>query len=1068
MSSRPIAGIVVLFLLDLAGVPKSLQAQKPAPVQDVSTFPHRSPAEERKALHVPPGFEVQLVAAEPDIQKPLNLAFDDRGRLWVTDTVEYPYPAKPGTKPRDTVKILSDFGPDGRARSVRTFADGLNIPIGLLPLPSASAALVHSIPDIFLLRDSDGDGRADSREVLYGVYGHQDTHGMTNAFTWGFDGWVYACHGYANDSTVKGKDGRPIVMNSGNTYRMRADGSHAEYFAHGQVNPFGLSFDPLGNLYSCDCHSRPVYQLLRGAWYPSFGKPHDGLGFGPEMVSHDHGSTGIAGISYYAADQFPQAYRGTVFIGNVVTNRINHDRVEWHGSTPRGIEQPDFVWSEDNWFRPVDIELGPDGALYVADFYNRIIGHYEVPLTHPGRDRTSGRIWRIVYRGGEGMSKSSRAGTAGGQDPLRLPLAKGESDVPPPLKRGDTGGFSGASTPRGADGKLPPPPGSIDRTRSTAEQLCADLSSPNLAVRISAANQLVERIGQAAVPQVRALLGDLVAPAPKVSALWVLHRLGALDDEMLLRAACDPEVAPRVHAMKVLAERPTLASALHTEAIRRLTDDDAFVRRAAAEALGAHPGAANIRPLLALRQAVAPDDTHLLHVVRMALRDQLKSPAAWSAVAGMDLSPRDLADVADVATGVPSAESAAFLLKQLESTAPGREDQERFLHHVARHGAAGSVPRLMALVRSGDRPPAERLALLRSIQQGVQESGRPLDPAVRDLAVTLCRGLLASRDAAQAGLGIEAARELQAAELLPALNDVVARRDFPDVRRSEALQALAAIDPARGVEMLRDILKAAPSSLELREAAAIALANLDRPEARAAVLDALGTAPQRLQSTIAAALARRADGAKALLAAIEAGKASARLLQERRVVIGLENAEIPRLSERLSALLQGLPPADQKIRELIDARRRGYEAAGHDPARGAKVFEQKCGICHQLDGKGAKVGPQLEGIGSRGLDRLLEDVLDPNRNVDQSFRVTNLALENGQVVSGLLLREEGEVLVVADAQGKEIRVPKSSVEERSTAQLSPMPANLADQLTEPELRDLMAFLLRHREEKPVR
>ena len=185
----------------------------------------------------------------------------------------------------------------------------------------------------------------------------------------------------------RGSDQQPITMNSGNTYRMRPDGSHAEYFTHGQVNPFGLAFDPLGNLYSCDCHSRPVYQLLRGAYYPSFGKPDDGLGFGPEMVTHDHGSTGIAGISYYAADQFPEAYRGTVFIGNVVTNRINHDRIEWHGSTPKAIEQPDFVWSEDNWFRPVDIELGPDGALYVADFYNRIIGHYEVPLTHPGRDR---------------------------------------------------------------------------------------------------------------------------------------------------------------------------------------------------------------------------------------------------------------------------------------------------------------------------------------------------------------------------------------------------------------------------------------------------------------------------------------------------------------------------------------------------------------------------------------------------------------------------------------------------------------------------------------------------------
>jgi putative heme-binding domain-containing protein len=1018
MRSWPVTGKAILALSLLATVSPPLHAQKPAPVQDVSTFPHRRPAEEQKALHVPTGFEIQLVAAEPEIQKPLNLAFDDRGRLWVTDTVEYPYPAKEGTRPRDTVKILSDFGPDGRARSIRTFADGLNIPIGLLPLPSADAALVHSIPDVFLLRDSDGDGRADAREVLYGVYGHRDTHGMTNAFTWGFDGWVYACHGYSNDSTVQGKDGRPIVMQSGNTYRMRADGSHAEYFTHGQVNPFGLAFDPLGNLYSCDCHSRPVYQLLRGAWYPSFGKPHDGLGFGPEMVTHDHGSTGIAGISYYAADQFPTPYRGTVFIGNVVTNRINHDRIEWHGSTPRGIEQPDFVWSEDNWFRPVDIELGPDGALYVADFYNRIIGHYEVPLTHPGRDRTSGRIWRIVYRG--------------------------------------------------PDGKLPPPPGDVDRTRSTADQLCLDLSNPNLAVRISAANQLVERIGKPAIPPVRALLSDLVGPVPKVGALWVLQRLGALDDDTLLLATSNPDPALRVHAQKVLRERPVLSSALHNVAIKKLKDENPFVRRAAAEALGAHPEPGNLKPLLALRQSAAADDTHLVHVIRMALRDQLIPATAWAALGELELSERDRRDLADVANGVPSAEAAAFVLKQLEAVAESPENQERFVHHVARHGKAGSVPRLLALIKAGDRTPAARFALLRMIQQGVQERGQPLDPEVRGLAVGLCRGLLSSKDPGQVGVGVEAARDFQEPDLLPDLRAVLGRTELPESSRAAALQALAAVDPARGSKLLREILNAPASPLELRESAAIALANLDRPQARAAVLEALGTAPQRLQSTIAAALARRADGARALLAAIEAGKASARLLQERRVVIGLENAEIPGLSDRLSALLKGLPPADQKIRELIDGRRRAFDLAAHDPVRGSRVFEQKCGICHQLDGKGAKVGPQLEGIGSRGLERLLEDVLDPNRNVDQSFRVTNLALQNGQVVSGLLLREEGEVLIVADAQGKEIRVPKSSVEERSTAQLSPMPANMADQLTEPEIRDLMAYLLQHREEKPVK
>src|SRR5690606_31467744 len=135
------------------------------------------------------------------------------------------------------------------------------------------------------------------------------------------------------------------------------------------------------------------------AWYPSFGKPHDGLGFAPEMIEHLHGSTGIAGIAYYAADQFPEPYRETMFIGNPVTGKINHDRLQQFGSTYKAIELPDFLTCDDPWFRPVDICLAPDGSLYVADFYNRIIGHYEVPLEHPGRDRERGRIWRIVYRG---------------------------------------------------------------------------------------------------------------------------------------------------------------------------------------------------------------------------------------------------------------------------------------------------------------------------------------------------------------------------------------------------------------------------------------------------------------------------------------------------------------------------------------------------------------------------------------------------------------------------------------------------------------------------------------------
>ena len=199
------------------------------------------------------------------------------------------------------------------------------------------------------------------------------------------------------------------------------------------MNPFGLCFDPLGNMFVSDCETLPIYLHLRGAYYPSFGMPDDGLGFGPPMMDHMHGSSAIAGIVYYAAEQFPPEYRDTMFIGNPVTHRINHDRLTPRGSFYWADSQPDFLSCDDQWFRPVDLKLGPDGAMYVADFYNRIIGHYEVPLTHPGRDHDRGRIWRIVYVG----TKKDRIATPTipnlGRDVGRSidrPAGRSESDGP--------------------------------------------------------------------------------------------------------------------------------------------------------------------------------------------------------------------------------------------------------------------------------------------------------------------------------------------------------------------------------------------------------------------------------------------------------------------------------------------------------------------------------------------------------------------------------------------------------------------------------------------------------------
>ncbi len=425
--------------------------------------------------------------------------------------------------------------------------------------------------------------------------------------------------------------------------------SRIEHYTHGQVNPFGLAFDPLGNLFSSDCHSAPIYQLLAGAYYPSFGKPDDGLGFAPTMMEKPRGSTALDGISYYADDLWPEEYRDSLFIGDVMSSAVFRDRAVEQGATKIARPSPDFITTDDPWFRPVDTQLGPDGALYIADFYNRIIGHYEVPLSHPGRDRTSGRIWRVVYRGTNG---------------------------PPHLR------------PR------------RDLSKASAEELVHALADPNLTFRRLATDQLTDRLGQEAVPPVRATLARKpVNPFQTIHCLWVLQRLGALDDKTLGTAAKARDRAIRVHAMRVLADRPRFTPTLQRLALAGLKDPDALVRRCAAEALANHPSYENIQPLLALRRRVPEPDTHLLYVARKALRDQLNVEEDFKRLAASKLSADDAKRIADVALGVKSASAGSFLIEYVQKASAGRETFATILRHAARYAPQSDFDALAQIAR---------------------------------------------------------------------------------------------------------------------------------------------------------------------------------------------------------------------------------------------------------------------------------------------------------------------------------------------------------------------------------
>ncbi len=383
--------------------------------------------------------------------------------------------------------------------------------------------------------------------------------------------------------------------------------------------------------------------------------------------------------------------------------------------------------------------------------------------------------------------------------------------------------------------------------------------------------------------------------------------------------------------------------------------------------------------------------------------------------------------------------------------------------HIVRYGPKGSAGwvldfaqekyTLKTLLSHGNT--------IKAVVQGAQERGIPLTDAEKDKASVVVGRLLVS-PGNEAQLGVELVGTLKLTGFGNVLLAIFSQTSTPEPLRKSCVTTMVALDPKQAVPTLVGPLLGDGEKIAIREHIAAVLAGTNRPDAHAALVQALQKAPARLQSTIALGMASSAQGGDRLLQAIEAGKASPRLLQDRAIELRLQNAKIANVKDRLKKLTQGLPAADQKTQALIGKRRDAFASFKSDAIVGQKIFQKHCAACHQIANQGAKVGPNLDGIGARGLERLLEDVLDPNRNVDQAFRATVITTKAGQTFSGLFLREEGNVVILADKDGKDVRIEKGQIDERAISPLSPMPSNFSEALSEPELHHLMAYLLEQR------
>ncbi len=385
-----------------------------------------TPSEQQQRFSLPPGFEIELVSSEEQgIGKPITVAWDDAARLWTITALEYPLD---GNEQPDAARALYEKGGrdrvfviddpySGKPEAPRVFADNLAMPMGVLPYKDG--ALVGHGPDVLFIRDTDDDGKGDRRELILTGFGIQDSHLMPHQFTRAPGGTFYLAQGAFNYSRVVTRDGREHKFDQTRLARFTIDGMKFEDLTSGPCNIWGLVIGREGETFiqEANDYGYPVMAFHAGASYPGCSgafKPY--APYFPSEVKFQMGGTGLSGLALSdPAGSFPGAYADVMYVANPITRKVQAIKIHKDGPYHRYEKLPDFVLSSDEWFRPVAIHFGPDGCLYIVDWYNKIISHNEVPRTHPERDKTRGRIWRVRHKDQQRLRPANVAAAPDGE-----------------------------------------------------------------------------------------------------------------------------------------------------------------------------------------------------------------------------------------------------------------------------------------------------------------------------------------------------------------------------------------------------------------------------------------------------------------------------------------------------------------------------------------------------------------------------------------------------------------------------------------------------------------------------
>jgi mono/diheme cytochrome c family protein/glucose/arabinose dehydrogenase len=343
-----------------------------------------------------PGYKIELFASEsefPDLANPVQLSFDNKGRLWVATMPSYPH-YKPGDpRPKDKLIILEDTNNDGKADKQTTFSDDLHIPVGFEL--AAEGVYVSQGNDLILLIDDDGDDKADRKEILLSGFDDHDTHHAISAFTTDESGAIYMAEGVFLHSNVETSYG-PVRATNGGFYRYQPQRHHLERVNQVSIpNPWGIAFDNWGQNFYAETSGPNVNWMLPGSTLPRYGNANFK---GPNLIEKAQMVRPTSGLEFIHSRHFPDEVQGDMIINNTIgflgtkQHQMVEDEVGYHTQY-----RQDLVYSTDRNFRPVDMEFAPDGSLYIVDWHNILIGHMQHNARDPLRDHVHGRIYRVTY-----------------------------------------------------------------------------------------------------------------------------------------------------------------------------------------------------------------------------------------------------------------------------------------------------------------------------------------------------------------------------------------------------------------------------------------------------------------------------------------------------------------------------------------------------------------------------------------------------------------------------------------------------------------------------------------------